>query len=236
MLVSFPNAQSTPVTLRVGFTAIGDNCEFVKVIRTRSYLFRVCKIPALADVLSWPLDVLLRWRYEWWPGIGGRRYAYDVLQGFDTRFDALWATLADDVALAGVRNREYLNWRVTDSPYGSHEVLALRARHDRGIRGYVAFHCGERRADVVDIAGWAGEADARALLTLFSRCMRQRGVESISLSVAGSSHLRSHLARCGFFLRGVRNTAIVYASFGATTLTDATLGGTWYLTPVDNDI
>ena len=236
ILVSFPNEKSKPVALRVGFKVLGDNCEFVKVLKTRDYLLRYCKTPILVDFISWPLDTLLRWRYEHFLGIRARGYDYDVLSEFDTRFDPLWSKIDKNLVFTGVRSRGYLNWRIKDSPYERCEIFVLYARKDKDICGYIAFHCSEVRANIVDLTSSIDTPEFNMLFHLFCKYMKNKGMHSISISLASSSSISSMIKKLGFSMRGFINNVVVYSSFDTNRLVEDILCGKWYLTPADNDI
>ena len=236
MLVSFPNNKSEPLTLRLGYKVLGGNCELVKVLKTRKYILRHCNSPNLATFLSWPLDALLRWRYETLIGLRARKYSYELLAQFDARFDPLWEGLKNACFLIGERKCDYLNWRVKESPYGDCRIFSIFEKQNRKICGYVAFHYGDSRASIIDMAFIGEIVNFKMLFFLFSKYIITHGADSVSISIVGGSNLFLEFKNIGFSSRIVKNKAVIYTSFENDIFEKIILDKYWYMTSIDNDI
>lgn len=237
ILISLPNEKSKPVALRVGYKILGEYCEFVKVMKTRRYLLRYLKPQALAALFAWPIDVFLHCRHDIFiNAIKSRKYKYEIFEQFDSRFNYLLNNLKSNYDLVGLRNIDYLNWRLVLNPYGKCKIFSIFNKTDKNMYGYIAYRYHSLRANIIDIVFAGGDKGFHILLFLFSGFMMNNGADSISISLAGNDNIKLNMNSLGYYKRSIKNKVVIYSSFDQANIVDIVNNSNWYITKTDNDV
>ena len=235
-LYGFPALHSAPVMTRAGYRKLGVRSLLSKPLTTRNRFGRIRATRPLAGILTPVADLL--WHTYWRvrrPSVR-RRGITLLLDGFDDRFDRLWASVSAGRMLLGVRDREYLSWRFpTGSAQGPYRIWALLDDAGEELQGYVVFHNIGTRVVVDDILS-SDHGDTLTRLTTSFEDMCRDGCQTVAVPYFGNAAVAEALRAQGFREAATNAQAVVSAE--KSTLLEPALSGTehWWLFPGDMDV
>jgi amino acid adenylation domain-containing protein len=234
-LYGFPNKESEAVSLMLGFEVF-DVLRMTKPLRSYSYLEKHFDSPAVARMISRPIDLAMKivskeTRYKRRDG-----FTSEILSSFDRRFDKLWEKVSTRFPIIGERSSSYLHWRYVRSPHHDHHVFALRGEGNGDIHGYIVFHIVENRTDIDDILCLDMNETLDSLLSEFLLFQRKEGMDSVSISYAGTQFLVRKLQEFGFSIRDKEGNISIYVPLDSPLLPHLLEKENWYFMPGDNDI
>jgi GNAT superfamily N-acetyltransferase len=170
------------------------------------------------------------------------------VDGFDARFDALWAEAAGDFPTAVVRDAAYLGWRYLQNPLVDYRILV--AERGGALAGYTVLSLRDLEKDgtvaLAELLVAPGDWETGLVLLAESESSSQHlgGVQLQCWMVPQRAFYRELLVRSGFvywplrFLpRVLRYTTsfIVRTSAGTELSPDPGQLGNWFLTMGDQD-
>jgi hypothetical protein len=169
-------------------------------------------------------------------GTRKRKYSVEVGTGFNEKFDELWEKLSKKYSFVGERSSRFLEWRFHQSPYHEYKVFSLVSSGNTSVLGYVIFCVDGEKAKIADIGFDGTEESFTELLSSFSLHQRARGIESISLTIAGHPKLIHLLEQLGYSLRSRERKVLIYAPANLKSILESVKTDQWFLTSADNDI
>ena len=231
----FPNKESEPLGQMVGFKMF-DVLSMTKPLRSYYYLERHFNFPAVAKMISRPIDLAIKTfsketRYKRHDGFNA-----EMLSSFDERFDKLWEKVSTRFPIIGERSSSYLNWRYVRSPHNQHDVFALAVEDKRNILGYIVYHTVENRTAIDDILCLDMNETLDSLLSEFLLFQRKEGIDSVSISYTGAQSLVKKLQEFGFSIRDKESKIVFYVPVDSPFLSYLLDKENWYLLAGDNDI
>jgi hypothetical protein len=205
-IYGFPNRAAKAVFERMDYTP-GRTRRLVRVLRSGPYLQRAGRAALVASPLARPLDLAMQLLARETYHRGSRRNRVEQIDLFDRSFDAFWARLRGQHAIAGDRDSDYMNWRYTCWPTRRY-LLAVLGRDGDVVATVVSYAID----DIVYISELlALDADAfDGLLGWFLRAQRLTGARAVSLIVLGDLPFADRLARFGFLQRDADRSMVVY--------------------------
>ncbi|MEX2375265.1 MAG: hypothetical protein WD942_06715 [Dehalococcoidia bacterium] len=228
ILYGMPNDQSLKISLLAGHDLTLEVGEYVRQLRTRSYLER--RTPRwVATVLAPALDTLNR--------LGLRMQAalppFDTEweEGFNNEFDELWDSLDRKGRCLGRRDAAFLRWRFADRPGHTYRTFVVRQRPDGKLLGY--FVCSTSR-DALVVHDWLAGPQLRlrkALLALGLAGYRE-GASSVRLLGRPDPLAARSLRNAQFLRRGSRTFFAVIAD----ELKEQAASLHWHITTADEDV
>ena len=124
---------------------------------------------------------------------------FGPIERFDSRADALFDDVKEDLPIAGVRDAAWLNWRFVDTPTGRHRCFALHRDGREGrLDGWIVVEDALGRGWVVEILGRDADAEDLLLRGAFAH-LRERGNPMVFLSTIPCARVESMLRRNGMF-------------------------------------
>ncbi|PIN86292.1 hypothetical protein COV19_05785 [Candidatus Woesearchaeota archaeon CG10_big_fil_rev_8_21_14_0_10_44_13] len=111
----------------------------IRIINPEKFLSYSLKMKKgrLSYLLSRPLGLILAMFFSAKkPGRYLADHTIDELKNFDSRFDVFWDEVSDDLGIAAVRDKEYLDWKYTKNPTRGFRIFAAADKKGR-INGYV---------------------------------------------------------------------------------------------------
>jgi len=234
-LYGFPNKQSESVNLMFGYKMF-DVFRMTKPLRSYYYLEKHFSFPGVPKMICRPIDFAMKTfskenRYKRHDG-----FTLETLSSFDGRFDKLWEKVSTRYPIIGERSSCYLNWRYVRSPHHDHYVFALTREGSGVILGYIVFHTGENRTNIDDILCLDMDETLDSLLSEFLLFQRKEGIDSISISYAGTKLLVKKLQEFGFSIRDKESKVGLYVPLDSPVQSYLLEKENWYLMAGDNDI
>lgn len=192
---TFLNDNSLPVyTQRLGWKELpGQLPIFVGFLDTAPFVKKVWNsfpswVPTLANAVI---------------GLTKRPSSVNIeeINRFDERTDALWKKISQNIAFATYRDSNYLNWRISQSPY-SYQTFA--AQTGDAIDGFITLRCDSKFGVRVGyIVEWMFDPEktgvGESLLSHAASTLRGAGVDMITALANAPSYHRTILRRAGFF-------------------------------------
>lgn len=231
MVWGLPNAKAAAVFSRAGYQCVGQLVRYVRVLRSAEYLAR--HIPRWASrvigpIIDWARSVDIVFR-----GMGTRDYIIQWQNRPDTRFNDLWERSAKPDQLMGVRDEQYLTWRFSDSPFGTHSFCTLVSIVDQRLIGYAACEFVQHAAHVRDFLVDSNVPGALACLWReLARSAFCMGHASLNTEFLGCALVQRELKNAGM---AARDHSPLYAA-----ATDESLPllqeRHWYITRTDLDV
>jgi RimJ/RimL family protein N-acetyltransferase len=206
-IYGFPNQAARAIFERLGYRP-GPTLRLARLLRSRPYLERAGRAPAVASLLAAPLDLAMRLvaRETYHRPPAGARL--ERLDAFDASFEAFWQRVRARHAIVADRSAEYMNWRYAQWPTRRYDLAALR----RG--GEIAATLVSYVMDDIVYIAEVHALDAESLdglLGQFLRAQRRAGFTAVSVIVLGDAGCAGRLARYGFRPREVERALMVYA-------------------------
>jgi hypothetical protein len=226
LLIGFPNEKSLAVSIRAGLREAGRLVRYGKPLHSRLLLQRKMP-PALARLLSWPLDLAIAaWDFarplRWSGGLTWHPTTTD-----DPALDQIWQSRPDHLMLAE-RSARALSWRYADDPLPV-EVWIARDRQGQPA-GYML--CSKKGEAVVlrDFLCVDPEQRAGALLASFCWHIRRHRAAAVSIEFAGAQAIHAAIINAGFIAKA---ETLPVTAVNATQRTPAPAH--WYMTSFDRD-
>ena len=232
LVYGFPNHRAEPVFLRAGYRRLGAMTRYVRVLRHGPYARRVVRSRAAARLAGAVADLGSR-AGRLLPLVrSAARYRLVLSDAADERAEEVWAAAAGYYEIAGIRDAEFLAWRMCDHPEHRHRLAWLEDRRGGAARAYAAV--GQRDGEVW-IGDFFGPPDAlEALFLRVAEWARGEGARSLSVRFLGDPGVVSALRRAGFAARDARRAVVVAdCESGLGELGEPSR---WFLTDADEDI
>ncbi len=231
-IYGFPNHKAEPLFLRAGYTRIGGLTRYVRVLRHADYAERIVGSKAAARAAGLFADAAARARRLPSSVEAAARYRLTFTDAADERAGEVWDAAAPRYGIVGVRDPEFLCWRLCDHPETRHRFAWLEERRGGAARAYAAVAPENGALAVRDFFG-----PPEALGPLFDRLAswaRGEGAQSLALRFFGDARVTDALRAAGFQARDSSRAVIVDPlSAGDRRLGDPQR---WYLTDADEDI
>jgi hypothetical protein len=125
----------------LGYRDVDTVPQFKRILDTSSYLEQKFGGKLVGKLLELPLFLAFKCidLFAWLRvTLAGTRYELRKTDHFDERFDDLWEKVSEDIGVAVVRDRAYLNWRYSENPQCNYEIYYAEDHRDR-IAGFVVF-------------------------------------------------------------------------------------------------
>lgn len=229
VVYGLPDTKAVTVFKRLGGQFDCQLPRLARVLRSDVYLRRLLP-PRLARPLALFTDTLDKWSMHL--QLIGTLDRGAWTDGFDARFDDLWARVPKQKRCIGVRDQAFLKWRFGQQPEHRYRIFVVTRRSTDALLMY--FVC-ELRADtlmVKDCVHAGSEAQVRRGLLMLSLAARDLGAVAVSIQVCGDAVLSKALKLAQFIERDRRP---FFAAI-AQELRECTTGAAWYITPADEDI
>ena len=199
-IYAFPGLFSLAVDQRIGYRPVAYLPEMVRLLQPGRAGARVLRgLPGDLRALyrarragAWTPDTVQRlarlrrsllWAASWtsepvYPRLlrapAVEIHDYDLTQGFDARFDILWAQVKPDTQLGVAKDTVYLTWRYADNPRGPYDALV--ARRGAEIVGLLIERSAGRSSAIAELVVLPGQVDAvSGLVAAAARNARARG-------------------------------------------------------------
>lgn len=159
--------------------------------------------------------------------------AVRILDGFDSRFDALWDKLKGNYRIITVRDSTYLDWRYKKNPVNEYTVFGYRK--NEGLRGYAICKLFMGDVDLVDIL-YDNDSVGTELVSAAVKWAQQKQANRLNMWLNVHQPLHRLLEKYGF----MNGEPITY--LGARLLTPGSEKNgvydfkNWYLTMGDSDV
>lgn len=158
----------------------------------------------------------------------------EVLGGrFDERADTLDTAIAGDVAISGVRDSRYLNWRYLDHPSLPFEATVIE--RDGRLLGYAVFRVHGTTAVVADLNSGGDRTVDDALIGHVEESLRRRRVGTLSVPAIPGTARAEWLQACGFSARESTPMVVVTAPGGELERV-ANDSKNWFYSDGDRDV
>ncbi len=185
LLYRFPNAQSYPLALKLGWSDLGRLPCLLKTLNPKSIIRSgLINLPHLLKTAS-PRTIVQKGTVSRIVTAIAERYTpfllksrrssraseavghvrIERIQSFDARFDDLWSKVKNGFPISVWRDSEYLNWRYHSHPKEQYTVLA--AEEDCVLVGFIVVKChfGEINTGyIVDFLSFTEKEGAASLL------------------------------------------------------------------------
>lgn len=223
LLYRFPNEQSYPIALRLGWTDLGTLPCLMKILKPktfiRSFLRRIPRslksfnpksiiqgetIPKIvATIAKNPGWFLLK------SGMGkqrGKAVGYvkvERIDTFDSRFDDFWSKVKGMFPISIWRDSAYLNWRYRSHPDENYTVLIAE---EDVLTGFIVVKCSRGQYNtgyIVDFLSLPDKAgSALHLISAALGYLKNQGMDRVMCHVLEHSPLYQLLKDRGFFRYG----------------------------------
>lgn len=226
----FPSASMMAVYKRLGVGTAGQMVRMAKPLRVDRKLKGMIESRVLRGVVSAAGNVLLKWNSP--RAVADRSLELSVLDGFcRDEFTALAEENRGEFGICLERSAAYLNWRYVDNPLARHEIVT--ARRDGRLVGYIVWTQAGEDAAIVDLFGQKDRSVMRCLVAQVTALARERGVQTLSVSMNEGHPWLSLFSEMGFRRRETFPVVIVPSKSFAQKI-DSKLTG-WYLMQGDRD-
>ncbi len=233
ILFGIPNRNSGPVMRRAGFKVLDKVCELTQVLSLYPYIAKRTGIPALARAASFTLNPFLRLRPFNLIKRKQKGAIFDLEEAGKEKLLGL-PEQYNEYSLIGDRNRKFLKWRFSTSPYARYRFFTLQNGKRENSDCYIAFSLNGKRAGIADF--FAPDLPAfQQLFASFAEYQRSMGAEAISCNFTGDSSYAGCLQDLGFSLRSREQEMFIYTS-DRNGWAERLKSGPWYLTSADNDV
>ncbi len=226
--IVLPNENAASALRKSGWNVVSRIERYVKIIHFEERLKRLLRIRWLCKLASLPLNcatqLLSVESYIKFPA----GYKWEIVHGFDERFDDLWKNSNNEGTIRGFRNKAYLNWRYAEHPQLKYEVFTLTRNNQ--LCGYIVFHAQKDRYYIDDLLCVNKNRDSKYLLCGFLKLVRKhKVVSSISIGLNQNAFAYYPLRLFGFVKRRDHQKVMLQQN-GA-------IGNAyqWYLTTGDKD-
>lgn len=232
-LYSTPLPGAELIARRVGYRILSPLQRWSAILRSETELraripMRAIRIPA--GIL---IDTALRIR----SGdllFREARWNTGLCDGFDARFDDLWARASIRHEWIGERSAFYLSWRF--GPNAGHFQIFCITDQKQRLMGYLVFSQHDQTARIADLLV-ADPAWLAPLLRAFTRGMHKAGLAYLNLLTVGPEWLGKTLHACGFFRRPEKSNMLIFISDKRLQEFPQILDANhWYLTDADRDV
>lgn len=229
LFYAFPNERLAKAIAAAGPDFECELLNMVLPLRLLRYLRRYLPGKAagfLAVPAQFVLDTLMKIR------AARSRTGYQEAEADEPFLDALWQRAAAAPASIGVRDGNFLGWRLRQHPSATIFFFAVNDRSGSPA-AYLAYETGVNRdAQVIDALAVDNRAFA-ACCRLFVYKMRQQGKRSVSVRKATEPEPRRRVLRRLGFLVSARSRGFVFCS---DRLRQALAKNALYLNAVDSDV
>jgi len=231
----FPSEAMAAVHRWLKAKPLGRMLRYVKILRLDSKMDGLFGRGIVSRSLSWFGNKLLELQLH--ESAVGEGYSFEhrklFSDSFDTSFDRLDKELASGLAVCGVRNSAYLNWRYGANPLREFWVLSLLK--DKALCGYCVYTAHEKRLAVYDLfCENIFELEQRILKALLL-VARFQGAQAIEVSLLETNPWIPIVSTEGFRERPPVSEVFVFTIKGGefTGLVDKKEN--WYMTMGDRD-
>jgi hypothetical protein len=230
------NIISKKVLEKGTFRSIGDTVWMVKVLRSERYVGRRIKLPALAHMISLPIDWVIRRRYSKMMARMDDVYQWEEPTRFDERFDTLSQAALPMYPITGERSSRFLNWRFVDCPYKEFHVFALSRKSNKELVGYVVYRSTAEGTHIEDF--FAAEPDRllRHLLVEFLAYINVKKSDAVTFYFFGEDRVVSMFEQFGFVKRDAVRTMVIQVDETSPIHDDVLNPRRWHFLYVDNDV
>ncbi|MEW6585279.1 MAG: GNAT family N-acetyltransferase [Nitrospirota bacterium] len=174
-------------------------------------------------------------------GHAGKKVEIKRLQHFDDRFDEFWIRVRQDLKIATIRDRRYLDWRYLKNPERRYTILS--AEQGGVLAGFAVLRSeeteGMMRGMVVDfLVAPAYEDSAVSLLEESLKFFRDENAALVNLWISSEHNdIFKLLAAKGFSAKQVQEVIVLLKSF-TPNIESAFLRdpANWYLTMGDCEV
>lgn len=233
LLYSTPLPGAELIARRVGYRILSPLQRWSAILRSEAELRTRIPMRALRIPAGILIDAALRIR----SGdllFRETRWNTGLCDGFDARFDDLWARASKRFEWIGERSASYLAWRFGQNA-GHFQIFSI-TDHKQCLMGYLVFSQYEQTARIADLLV-ADPAWLAPLLRAFSRSMRKAGLAYLNLLTVGPAWLGKTLLACGFFRRPEKSNMLMFISETRLQEFPQILDAShWYLTDADRDV
>ncbi|RJP25490.1 MAG: GNAT family N-acetyltransferase [Candidatus Abyssobacteria bacterium SURF_5] len=162
------------------------------------------KCTFLSNLASSISGFLMRLRLTFKSPIRKKNIRVEEVEGFDEEFDVLWQSLAPTLAICGVRDKEYLEWRYLQNPMAKFHIL--KCSDEQMMLGYAVLALeetqeGHRIGYIMDFFCYESERVMGALLKSALGFFVRRKTDYVKCAMLEHSPQRKTLERYGFFSR-----------------------------------
>jgi hypothetical protein len=237
----YPNANSEPITRRVGYVDLGPLSRYVKVLKSRVVVDQYVHSRGLARLASGVARVVVdpvlslfsRERLKRRP----RTLRVERPAAFDDRFSGVWQTLFSQGTITSERNPELLNWRYeTGREGGIYRILAL-VGSDEQVAAYAVYRVRNEIRHVVDIVFQQSPEVLDTLLAELIRDARREGAVAISVIYLGEPGLLTQRLKAFEFRRREEDSHLHVYVPGESELEKALVErSNWYFLNADADL
>jgi len=226
----FPSAGMLAVYQRLRMGVTGQMMRLALPLRVDRQLNKLVASRAVRGALSAAGNALLKWNL---PRIeGDRSLKLSILEGrCGDEFTALAEENRGEYGICLERSAAYLNWRYVDNPLARHEIVS--AQRDGHLVGYIVWTQTAEDGAIVDLFGQKDRNMMRRLIAQIISLARERGVQTLSVSMNEGHPWLSLFSEMGF-RRRESFPVVVIPSKSFKEEIDSKLTG-WYLMHGDRD-
>jgi hypothetical protein len=197
LLYGTPNSKGAAAIRRMGYRLAGEVHRYARVLRVSHYLERKLPLRYFGHIAGGAIDLTQRAAIVMRERLSAQ-YVLEKIDGFDARFDELWARCKHELPVAIVRDSRYLHWRYTEFPLRTYTTLALLTRDRSRLEGYLVYYMHGQHMRIADLLTGSQPEHAHELITgaVLDACAR--GAASISWQCSLPSRLVALLRQRGF--------------------------------------
>lgn len=231
----FPNELAKGIFIKSGYEVIGDIRRYVHVLNYTPYVQKAGIQKRLSSVLGEIIYFLSKIRYPKLliKFLDPRHFLR--LDGFDKRFNSLWAQTSKKYPIIGERTAEFLKWRFSKGETDNIHIYGLTSENENILHAYAIVEIDGDVARVRDVFGESYK-DMEVVIRRLTSVLKSLNCNSISLRFLGSSVFVKSLIANGYIAR--KDKKQVLLGFGKEFDLDKKYfleADYWHLLDVDED-
>jgi len=208
----YPNRLADPVMKRVGFEIIGNLSRFVKIIKTKEQFKKRKFNKTIAAIISPAVDFLLKVKSKKNRYTGNNSFVTRVVNTVDNQFDELWKERKCDHEIYGKRNKEYIDWKISNKPNNKNKIFIISDSEKNKILGYFVYSITDKAIEICDFILPKERTTQMFLVRNFVQHAEKSGAESLSIIALNNAYTKTKLNQLGFSLRkNTRNVLVLYS-------------------------
>ena len=222
-LYAFPGLFSLSLDQRLGYRSVAFVPEMVRILRPRQAVMLTLRLLPGDMRALWMTHRQMPWSPETtrrlarlrrsllllasWvtdPVLAKRRQSpkfeiveHDLAEGFDARFDTLWAQVCDSISLGIRKDANYLTWRYCANPRKCYRILV--AKQGRELAGLLVLRQSRRMGEIAELMALPDHIDAVSSLLMAAVSHARRGGGLVLSAWSPAEHpYHASFRRAGF--------------------------------------
>jgi len=230
-----PNELSRAFFLRIGYIEIGKFKRYIKPIKTekvsKEYLPQILQhkiVLKMADLVTSIISKEQRYTKN-------DKYAVEMPEYFDERFDALWKDISKQFIIIGERTAQFLNWRFKQPSAQRYDIFCI-VDENKELAGYIVYCIKENICHVADMLFKSSEETIISLLAEFTRHIKTKDVGAIVIRYLGNELFQKKLKEFNFFMTKKDNAMVMLYDAGLPSESCLLDENNWHFFTGDSDV